>query len=44
MAWSGAMRKIAGHIRPLVIQRLRDIDEKKTLPVSYHGEFSESAC
>ncbi|KAF7913258.1 hypothetical protein BELL_0464g00040 [Botrytis elliptica] len=32
MAWSGAMKKIAGHIRPLVIQRLRDIEEKKTLP------------
>ncbi|KAF7954697.1 hypothetical protein EAE96_005816 [Botrytis aclada] len=32
MAWSGAMKKVAGHIRPLVIQRLRDIEEKKSLP------------
>ncbi|EDO00298.1 hypothetical protein SS1G_14168 [Sclerotinia sclerotiorum 1980 UF-70] len=32
MAWSGAMEKLATHIRPLVIQRLRDIEEKKTLP------------
>ncbi|TEY64666.1 hypothetical protein BOTCAL_0144g00020 [Botryotinia calthae] len=32
MAWSGAMKKIAAHIRPLIIQRLRYIEEKKTLP------------
>ncbi|RAL59086.1 hypothetical protein DID88_003566 [Monilinia fructigena] len=31
MAWSGAMKKLATRIRPLVIQRLRDIEEKKTL-------------
>ncbi|KAG4025961.1 hypothetical protein MFRU_047g00250 [Monilinia fructicola] len=32
MAWSGAMERLATRIRPLVIQRLRDIEEKKTLP------------